>query len=120
MSDERFKETMIECIDLIFQFLRERIEECPQFIYIIDIVLNKVFVDPQMPFLKNEDHKKCCLRFFPPGQEEYKIEYEKFFDNKNENQAHCSCTTLDLCMQTNLMLTNETRKVVYDFCFKMF
>ena len=70
MSDERFKETMIECIDLIFQFLRERIEECPQFIYIIDIVLNKVFVNPQMPFLKNEDHKKCCLRFFPPGQEE--------------------------------------------------
>lgn len=46
MSDERFKETMIECIELIFQFLRERIEECPQFIYIIDIALNRVFVDP--------------------------------------------------------------------------
>jgi len=70
MSDERFKETMIECVDLIFHFLKERIDECPQFIYIIDLAMNRVF--------------------------------------------------LDLCMQTNLMLTNETRKVVYDFCFKMF
>ena len=57
MSDGKFKETMIECIELIFSFLRERIEECPQFIYIIDLALNRVFVDPLMPFLKNEDHQ---------------------------------------------------------------
>ena len=61
MSDERFKETMIECVDLIFHFLKERIDECPQFIYIIDLAMNRVFVDPQMPFLKNSQSLNLTL-----------------------------------------------------------
>jgi hypothetical protein len=32
----------------------------------------------------------------------------------------CDCTVLDLCLQTNHLLDNACREVVYEFLFKMF
>ena len=59
MTDERFKETMIVCIKLVFRFLHERLEECPHFLHIIEIMISQINVTE----VRNDSHK-CCQRTF--------------------------------------------------------
>jgi hypothetical protein len=61
MSSETYKDTMVECIKLIFQFISERVEESAVFIHIFEQPLSKIFVDPSK-YTKNETHKTCCIR----------------------------------------------------------
>ena len=119
MSDETFKSTMVECIQLLAKFLQERIEECPCFIHILDKSLNQIFLEPDK-FVKNDDHKKCCVRIFPPNSEEEIKEYQEVFQKHPQSAGLCSCTPLDLCMQTNHMLDNVTREIIYNLLFCLF
>ena len=64
MSEDTFKNTQVACIKLIFEFLRDRVAECPTFIYIVDQALNSIVLDNKK-FLKNPDHKECCVRTYP-------------------------------------------------------
>ena len=70
--------------------------------------------------MKNDDHKVCCVRAFPPNDATERDEFEQVFQTHSEKENRCSCTPLDLCMQTNYMLDDRTRKIVYDLFFKMF
>lgn len=119
MSDDTFKETMITCIKLLAKFMQQRIDECPCFIHILGISLNQIVLD-QDKFVKNDDHKKCCVRVFPPNSEAEIKEYEEVFKAHPQSAGLCSCTPLDLCMQTNNMLDNETREVIYNLLFSLF
>ena len=52
---------MGSCIKLIFDFLVNRIDESPVFIFILERALNKVFVTDK--FLRNDDnHKDCSIQ----------------------------------------------------------
>ena len=62
VTPEKYQTTMIKCIKLTFEFLRERINECPAFIHILDQHFNEVICDPT-DFIKNDDHS-CCIREF--------------------------------------------------------
>ena len=63
------------------------------------MALSKVFVDPER-FKKNEAHKDCCLRTFPPSDigNVAAEEYAKDFLSREDSQNLCSCSTLDLIM----------------------
>ena len=119
MSAVTYRETMTDCIKLMFEFLASRINECPAFIYIIDENLNKVILDEKV-FCKNDDHKTCCVREFLEQDTTQRDEFNQIYDNHDEKDKLCTCTTLDLCFQTNGLLDNPTREIVYDFFFKMF
>ena len=112
MSDDNFKKTMIECIHLLMQFMFERIEECPSFIHILGKSLNTIYLEPEK-FVKNSDHEKCCIRVFPPNSEEEQEWFSSVFKMHPDFEGLCSCTPLDLCMQTNYMLDNEVRETCY-------
>lgn len=96
MSDDKYKDTITTCLFLIFQFLADRINECPAFIYIIDENLNKVILDEKV-FCKNEDHKTCCVREFLEGDTKQIEEFKEIYYNHAEKEKLCTCTTLDLC-----------------------
>ena len=119
MSIDRYNQTHVACIKLIFLFLRERIEECPTFIYIIDEALNRVVLNKEK-FPKNDTHLTCCVRTFVDSDQEQSIQFKKSLDADEDREIFCTCTTLDICMQTNRFLDNPTREIVYDFLFKMF
>ena len=68
MKEDIFKNTQVATIKLIFEFMRDRIQECPTFIYIIDEVLNAIVMDPKK-CKKNPDHKECCVRTYPECDE---------------------------------------------------
>ena len=119
MTMERFKEVQIECIYLIFKFLQERIQECPVFMHILDIPFNQIFLQPSK-FVKNEAHDQCCMRVFLDKDLEEKTEYEEVFCTHADKEKLCSCTCLDLCLQTNNVLDEKTKKLIFDFFFQMF
>lgn len=56
MSDDNFKATMVECIQLLAKFMQDRIDECSCFIHILDKTLNQIYLEPEK-FVKNDDHK---------------------------------------------------------------
>lgn len=75
MSTDVFKSTQVDCIKLLIEFMFDRIEECPSFIHILGKSLNKIYLRPEY-FVKNSDHKKCCVRVFPPNSEQEIEEFE--------------------------------------------
>lgn len=97
----------------------DRIEECPSFIHILGKSLNRIYLKPDI-FVKNDDHKKCCVRVFPPNSAEEMAEFEEVFKKHPEFEGLCSCTPLDLCMQTNYLLDNNVRETCYQLLFKLF
>ena len=119
MTRDVFTRTMVECIRHLTKFMFARIEECPSFIHILGKSLNRIFLDPEK-FVKNQDHKTCCVRVFPPNSEEEIREYEDVFRKHPQAEGLCSCTPLDLCMQTNSLLDNEGRESCYQLLFKLF
>ena len=63
MKQKKYEQTMTKCIKLTFEFLRDRIADCPAFIHILDTNFNEVVCDPNV-FIKNDDHTLCCVREF--------------------------------------------------------
>lgn len=118
MSPPRFRETLTTCITELFEFFAERIDECPQFLHITEMAFSQVELDG---FVKTDAHGECCLRTFAPTDwgEQAEKEYLAAKAKDAENQL-CTCTPMDLCMQTNHLLDNAGREVVYNFFFKMF
>lgn len=119
MSEALFKDSYSSCIVLIFQFFGERIRECPAFIHVLDQAFTKIYIDNKS-FVKNEHHTQCCTRYFLDGDEEAKQEFEDVFMLHSEQPRLCSCSTLDLCMQTNHLLAPEGLETVYSFFLEMF
>jgi hypothetical protein len=119
MSEDKFKNTQVATIKLIFEFMRDRIQECPTFIYIIDEALNAIVMDPKK-CKKNPDHKECCVRTYPDCDENKHAIYLINLDQQPDKEKLCTCTALDLCMQTNSLLDDSTRELVYLFLFSMF
>jgi hypothetical protein len=97
MSVEKFNQTRVVCIKLIFKFLRERIEECPTFIYIVDEALNDVKIDKDK-FLKNDSHLVCCARTFVDSDVDKLEKFNKDLEAEEDKETLCTCTTLDICM----------------------
>ena len=79
------------------EFMFQRIEECPSFLHILALSLNRVYMEPKI-LIKNDDHKKCCVRVFPPDSEEEIALFEEHFKKHENYKNMCSCTPLDLCM----------------------
>ena len=79
----------------------------------------KVFIDTKK-FVKNEVHKECCYKVFLPHDAERKQEFEQVFMTHKDHQTLCSCTCLDLVLQTNHMLDSPTMNLEYEFFFKTF
>jgi len=102
-----------------FEFFEQRIEEFPGFIHIIDQALTLATLD-ESRFLKNEDHKFCCKKCFIPNDIEEKKEHEEVFLTHKLADKLCFCSPIDLVLQTNHMIDDKTRKIVYEFTFKMF
>ena len=69
---------------------------------------------------KNEiQHKESCILACTAADRPYHDAIlQTLVVQKGGKQ--CSCTALDLCMQTNYLLDDETRQIVYDLFFKMF
>jgi hypothetical protein len=80
----------------------DRIEECPSFCHLLDLAFNQIFIDHKK-FAKNESHK-CSPKIFLKTDEEAKKYYEEIFMTQMDHGKHCSCTCLDLTMQTNNLL----------------
>ena len=119
MSSETFKETMVESIKLIFQWITKRVEESAVFIHIFEQPLNKIFVDPER-FKKNGTHKVCCIRACTDADWWKQDEILEVIRSHEDADNLCTCTTLDLCLQTNSLLDEPTKQIVYDLFFKMF
>ena len=87
--------------------------------YIIDQKLNSIYLEVS-DFEKNESHKECCSRFF--ATDDKKMLFEALFESLDEDRKKkvCTCTVLDLCIQTNYLLDDKTQALVYEFFFKMF
>ena len=83
----KYKDTITTCLFLIFQFqfLADRINECPAFIYINDENLNKVILDEKV-FCKNEYHKPCCVREFLEGETKQIEEFKEIYYNHAEKE----------------------------------
>jgi hypothetical protein len=103
----------------IFRFLTARITECPLFIHIIDRALNKIIIDPKK-MLKDDQHVSCSARIFLPSDHEEETEFKEVFNSHAESAKLCSCSTLDVCLQSNSRLSNAGKVLVYDFMFQMF
>ena len=119
ISSANYRNEQIESIKKIFQFFLDRIKECSCFIHVIDAALNKIFVDPRR-MVKNDNHPACCPRYFPPEDIEESREYEEVFQCHADRALLCSCSPLDLALQTNLLIDNSTRAVISDVLFKLF
>ena len=111
MTAEAYKKTQARLIYLIFDFLKERVSEVAAFLYIIDEKLNSRFMEDESFTAKSKNHA-CCMLSFKSQEEESK------FSEAHDGQ--CTCTALDLCMQTNHLLDNDVREIVYEFVFKLF
>ena len=118
-SSTNYKNLQIESIKHIFQFLLDRIKECPRFIHVIDPALNQIYVDPRR-MVKNDKHSVCCPRFFPPEDVDEIQEYQEVFESHADRARLCSCSPLDLILQTNLLVDNNTRQVISDVLYKLF
>lgn len=108
VSSTNYKHDQIESIKKIFQFLLDRIKECPCFIQVIDPALNQIFVDSRR-MVKNDKHPVCCPRYFPPEDVDEASEYAEVFESHADRAQLCSCSTLDLVLQTNSMVDDSTR-----------
>lgn len=118
MSEEKFAETQVIAVRMIFQFLMDRIEECPAFTHILDQCFTKIFIDAKK-FAKNESHH-CCDKVFLKSDTDTKTFFEEIFLTQQGHEKVCSCTCLDLTMQTNNLLDSATKPIVYKFLFLMF
>jgi|TARA_B110000285_G_C14587594_1_gene364922 hypothetical protein len=63
MTKEETKKGLIEQIDLILDFLAQRMSEVQAFVHIISDKLFESYLDQGLN--KNKLHNKCCLRCFP-------------------------------------------------------
>jgi len=96
-----------------------RITECPLFIHIIDRALNKIIIDPKK-MLKDDQHVNCSARIFLPSDHEDEAEFKEVFNSHADRDKLCSCSPLDICLQSNTRLSNPCKVLVYDFMFQMF
>ena len=77
MESDAFKKQHIEIVRIIFEFLTERVEEVPAFLYVIDQKLNVIHLDEDS-HAKNEEHMTCCIRAF--YSEEETLSFRSRFD----------------------------------------
>jgi hypothetical protein len=95
--------------------------EVTAFVHIISQLLFESFLDQGI--LKNKGHEKCCLRCFPTPelQQTYEQQLSQAKEKAGINAENiCTCSVFDLLMQVNFLVTNRSRRALYDFTFKMF
>ena len=69
--------------------------------------------------VKYEKHY-CCTKCFATDADQKKFN-QKLGQLTLEQRANfCTCSVLDLLLQTNNAVNDQTRKLVYDFLFKLF
>ena len=69
--------------------------------------------------VKYEKHY-CCTKCFATDHEQKKFDQKLGQLNLDQRANFCTCSVLDLLLQTNNAVNDETRKLVYSFLFKLF
>jgi hypothetical protein len=105
-------------ITLILEFLNKAVDDVPAFLYIIDEQLNATFFDNQ--FMAKYEKHYCCTKCFATDADQKKFDKKFGMLNHDERANFCTCSVLDLLLQTNNAVNDVTRKMVYDFLFKLF
>ena len=118
MDNRKFKATSIKVISLILEFLNKAVDDVPAFLYIIDEQLNNIFFDAE--FMTKYEKHYCCTKCFATDHEQKKFDQRLGLLKLEQRADFCTCSGLDLLLQTNNAVDDPTRKLVYEFLFKLF
>ena len=122
INEQELKTVCQNIIRDCLKFCDQRSNEVAAFLFMIDKKLNQIYLeDGETTFVKNSKHAECCVRTHAndEAREEFALNLSQITDLELMDKA-CTCSTLDMMMQVNGLISEEGREIFYGLVMKLF
>mmetsp|Transcript_18704 Transcript_18704/g.28660 ORF Transcript_18704/g.28660 Transcript_18704/m.28660 type:complete len:117 (+) Transcript_18704:684-1034(+) len=99
----------------LIRFIDERTTEVSAFNHSVYNFLTKIYLKG----FKKPDSHKCCFRYFISSKEEAAYQEALAALQPEERSQVCTCNALDMIMQTNNLVNDQIRGIVYSLVIRM-